>query len=97
MSLENNNEIAAAEALTTALEKQPDHPRVLGNQSRLLTRKGDLDNATEILKTALKNLDNIELGKPLSTEIDDSNQQNTEFTAETYIAVGNAALELHQW
>ncbi len=41
-----NAEVAAAEALTQARKRQPDHPRALSLLTRILCRRGDIEGAT---------------------------------------------------
>jgi tetratricopeptide (TPR) repeat protein len=83
LSLQADEEIAAAEALTSALQVNSNHPHTLALQARLTARQGDLNCGTHILQTSLKNLgDSPELLK--SSLI-------------SQLALAQAALEFRQW
>jgi len=58
-ALESDEEIISAKALTAAMELSPQHPRVLALQARLTLRHGNLENAQNMLQTALANWGDI--------------------------------------
>ena len=98
MALEANEEIAAANALTSAISLDPEHPRVLALQARLTARQGDLDTANQTLLHALKMLGNANPTKVLNAK---NNKAKTIAVtchpATTFISVAEAALLFQQW
>lgn len=81
LALEGNEEIAAANSLTKAIEISAQHVRVLALQTRMYLRQGGLDQATQILEAALKALGAEEEGNEV----------------ESYLGLALAAIECHSW
>jgi tetratricopeptide (TPR) repeat protein len=54
VALSQNEEIAAADALTTAMQMAPKHARILALKSRLRLRQGGLEDAEKTLENAMK-------------------------------------------
>jgi tetratricopeptide (TPR) repeat protein len=87
LALEQDEEIAAAEALTQAVEQAPTALRVQALQSRLAYRRGDQPVALQILQHAIKELDNQ----------DPSEHTFLSTPANDLLALGLASIDLEQW
>ncbi len=84
LALEANQEVAAAEALTIAIQIDSNHPRVLALQSRLTSRRGDKPAAEKVLETALET-------------IGDQVSPKDEHATNTLLSAAEAALDLEHW
>jgi len=83
LAIRNNEEIAAANALTRALSFNEQHPRVLALQARMIRRQGDFSTGTTTLETALENFGRAD--------------KNYKAVTSTFIALAETALEFHAW
>jgi len=83
LALTKNAEIAAADALTAALQVSPEHPRTLALRARLHLRQGNADEAKQVLEKALLALSKFENGRSPSPEI--------------HLAIVETALECQTW
>ena len=83
LALTKNAEIAAADALTAALQVAPKHPRTLALRARLHLRQGNADEAKQVLEKALLALSKLEDGRSPAPDI--------------YLAVAETALECQAW
>jgi len=83
LALQVDEEIDAAQSLTIALGLSPEHPRVLALQARLTARHGNVRNAQQIFQNALSTWDRLPKREIVSPV--------------GYLALSQAALELHQW
>jgi tetratricopeptide (TPR) repeat protein len=82
LALDVEEEIAAADALTYALQIDPGHPRALAIQARLALRGGNPENAAKIFKTALTEIKQLQPGDE---------------RCGAGISLSETALELHEW
>ena len=87
LALDEDEEIAAADALTRAIEHAPTALRVQALQSRLAFRRGDQPVALQTLQHALAELEN----QPTTDDSILSSQAND------LLALGLAAIDLEQW
>jgi tetratricopeptide (TPR) repeat protein len=93
MALEQSEEIAAAEALTQAIEIDPDHPRATALQARLTLRRGDHTTGAQILQTALESISREDKAVPASQP----GSIHKPRQAELFAAAAAAAVEFHEW
>lgn len=82
LALKADEEIDAAQALTSALTAASDHPRVLALQARLAARNGDGRNAQQILQNSLKTWGEL---------------PTCEMSPAGILGISEALLELRQW
>ena len=93
MALDEDEEIAAAEALTRAFELAPEHPQVIALQARLTLRRGDHRNAIQTLQTAVEAAEReYKQGSSPSSQLDENTSESGLF-----LAVAAAATEFRQW
>ncbi|KPL08127.1 hypothetical protein AMJ86_01850 [bacterium SM23_57] len=98
LALDDDEEISAAKAITSALRIDPKHPRVLALQARLTSRQGDFETAKHMLQRALKatgsfpdlNSTGIDLVKLANVSI-------IEQPASTYLELAEVCLLFQQW
>ena len=83
LALQNNEEVAAADVLTRALQIDPQHPRALALHTRLRIRQGGGAAADELFDEAMK-----QFGE---------NQRAQRSAPEDYYALAEAAIECHAW
>jgi tetratricopeptide (TPR) repeat protein len=88
LALEQEEEVAAAEALTFASEFDPTAPRVLSLQARLAFRRGDTTVALNTLQAAMQSLDRVEKDLQFAGQATDSSD---------LLGVSLAALDLQEW
>ena len=88
LALEQEEEVAAAEALTAAMEFDPSAARVLSLQARLAYRRGDASIALNTLQVAIQTLEKSEQDVQSSGQAMDSS---------ALLGAGLAALDLQEW
>ncbi len=88
LALEHGEEVAAAQALTAALEKDPRHPRVLALQSRLPTGAAASQESKHLLQQALDIVGDARQATP-PTGLDSP--------VRTWLAVAEAAVHHKEW
>jgi tetratricopeptide (TPR) repeat protein len=98
LALHNEEEVAAADALTCAMKIDAEHPRVLALRAQITSRQGDEHTAKTIFNQALESVKNY----PSLNErpsIDKERRQNILFldSASTFIALAETSLLFQEW
>ncbi|MCJ7701323.1 MAG: tetratricopeptide repeat protein [Anaerolineales bacterium] len=98
LSLDSGEEVAAANALTTAIMIDPEHPRVLALQARLGFLQGESETAKQMLQQGLKavgNFPTLNRNHISTKELGGANL--ADYPACTYIALAEASIWFQQW
>jgi tetratricopeptide (TPR) repeat protein len=98
LSLDADEDIAAADAITSALKIDPKHPRVLALQARLTSRQGDFKAAEQILIKGLMATGNFPqlIGSRLTTG-DLANLSIIEHPVSTFIELADVCMKFQHW
>ena len=98
LALDADEDIAAADAITSALKIDPKHPRVLALQARLTSRQGDFDAAKQTLQKGLMAAGNFpNLNQPGITTGDLAHVSVIEQPASTYIELADVCILFQHW
>ena len=111
LALADEEEVAAAEALTAGFELDPDHPRILALQARLFQRRGDASAAQQSMQDALQAIQSAlqagsvgpeelapgDHGAAIPVEQPYIGERRPKASIQDLYGVASAALDLNQW
>ena len=98
LAMESGEEIEAANALTAALEIDPDHPKVLAIQARLTSSQDGSGTASQTLQRGLETVGGLRgLNQNTNDEAESEEQSKVKNSASTYIALAETALVFKEW
>jgi tetratricopeptide (TPR) repeat protein len=98
LALQSGEEIEAANALTAALETDPDHPRVLALQARLTSPRGESGNANQTLQRGLEAVGGLRsLKQNPKDEVEFEEHPQVKYPTSTYITLAETALAFKEW
>jgi tetratricopeptide (TPR) repeat protein len=97
-TLDSGEEIAAANALTAAMQINPEHPRVLALQARLTLLQGNIESANQILQKGIEAVgDYTGSIKSQNNAVKTAPLSFMDQPASIYIALAEASLGFQKW
>ncbi len=98
LAFDNEEDISAANSITSALKIDPNNPRVLALQARLSSRQGDLETAKQFLQHALKAVGGYQILTSTKINFDRLiNLAAVEQPASIFMELADICLLFRQW